>query len=385
MPYPAEEDLLQHAGRLEVIKYTMLQDQYIWQMAEAALAGTLTPAQKQELDARIVADDAFAQAYNESLNLLQSLDANGQQRRFRNTLKEIHQQVTAPAEKKTRTFRFNPAYLRTAAMAAGIALFTSLTTIWTMKRGDKKEQNHIMLLGGEINRIKQSQQQQQQLIQNIKNKQETPVPATEIVPSNYSGTGFALTNDGYLITNYHVTDGADSIYILTRNGGYYKARVIAFEPKTDVAILKVEDKKFRFGKGEIPYTFATSKAALGTRIYTLGFPQNEIVYNEGYISSRNGYEGDSIQYRLEVTAAPGQSGAPVLDNAGNVVGLIKGKDNESNSTTYAVSSKALLRLLHDLDANGIHLPKVNKLSTHTREQQVEKLQDYTCMIQVYKN
>jgi len=362
----------------------MSQDQYIWQMAESALAGKLTPAEQQELDARIIADETFAQAYNESLNLLQSLDANGKQRRFKAALKEIHLQVTAPAP-STKTFAFKPAYLRTAAMAAGLALFTSLTTVWMMQRnGTKANTNHsIQLLGGEINRIKQSQQQQQLQIQNIKDQQETESPAA-IAPSNYSGTGFALTNDGYLITNYHVTEGADSIYVLTRNGGYHRARVVAFEPKTDVAVLKIEDKKVKFGKGELPYTFATTKAALGARIFTLGFPQNEIVYNEGYISSRNGYEGDSIQYRLEVTAAPGQSGAPVLDNNGNVVGIIKGKENESNSTTYAVSSKALLRLLRDLNA-GIKLSKTNRMSECSREQQIEKLQDYTFMIQVYKN
>lgn len=364
----------------------MLQEQYIWEMAEAALNGTLTPAQKQELDARIVADEAFAQAYNENLNLLQSLDANGKQKRFKATLKEIHQQVTAPEKKTRRTFAFRPSHLRTAAMAAGVALFTSLATIWTMQRGNNKTNSHtIQLLGGEINRIKQSQQQQQRQIENIKDQQQTSTAVADVVVPTNSGTGFALSNDGYIITNYHVTEGADSIYVLTRNGSYYRARVIAFEPKTDVAILKIEDKKFRFGKGEVPYTFATAKAPLGSRIYTLGFPQNEIVYNEGYVSSRNGFEGDSIQYRLEVTAAPGQSGAPVLDNTGNVVGVIKAKENESNSTTYAVSSKAVLRLLHDLDANGIKLPKNNRMGSYSREQQVDKLQDYTCMIQVYKN
>ncbi|MGC4056823.1 MAG: serine protease [Chitinophagaceae bacterium] len=107
------------------------------------------------------------------------------------------------------------------------------------------------------------------------------------------GLGFALTNDGYVITNYHVTEGADSVYIQTRNGEYLKASTISFDAKSDIAILKVESRKFRFNKQQsaLPYTFATAKKSLGERVFTLGYPQDEIVYSEGYVSSRNGFSG----------------------------------------------------------------------------------------------
>ena len=92
-----------------------------------------------------------------------------------------------------------------------------------------------------------------------------------------------------------------------------------------------------------------------------------------------------MQYRLEVSASPGQSGAPVMDDAGNIVAIIRSKDSDAADITYAVSSKALLRLLHDLPRQtGLRLPKANKLSNFSRAQQIEKLQDYTCMVQVYK-
>ena len=92
-----------------------------------------------------------------------------------------------------------------------------------------------------------------------------------------------------------------------------------------------------------------------------------------------------MQYRLEVAARPGQSGSPVIDDQGNVVGILKSIETETEGTTYAISSKALLRLVHDLpkDAN-IRISKSNRLKAYSREEQIEKLQDYTCMIQVYK-
>src|SRR5690606_8369655 len=123
--------------------------------------------------------------------------------------------------------------------------------------------------------------------------QNTVVPAA---PAKYGGTGFALTNDGYVVTNYHVTEGADSIYIQSKEGLHFRASLVGFDQKTDLAILKVDDPEFRFAKADIPYSFAPTKRKLGSKIFTLGFPQEEIVYNEGYISAVNGYNGDTLQY-----------------------------------------------------------------------------------------
>ncbi len=366
----------------------MYKEEEIIALAEAELAGTLTPAQKAGLEMRLATDAAFAEGYQESISLLKSLEGSRKQRSYKALLQNIHNQLVTPPVQKKRIINFTPQRWRTAAVAASVAVLTSFGTMLAVRSNDHKvaTTQNIQLLRREIDNIKRSQSNQQQQIETIKDKQIATTTAPQaMLPSNYSGTGFALTNDGYIITNYHVTDGADSVYIQTRDGHYYKAKIKAIDPKADLAILKIEDDNFRFGKGELPYTFAPGKAALGARIYTLGFPQDEIVYNEGYISSRNGYEGDSMQYQLDVKAAPGQSGSPVLDNNGNVLAFIRSKDNAEERTTYAVSSKALLRLLHDLkQSEDLHLPKATHMSSFSREQQIERLQDYTCMVQVYK-
>lgn len=356
-------------------------------LAEAELGGTLTPAQKAELEVRLTTDASFAEAYSECIALLQSLEGGRKQRNYKALLQNIHNQLVTPTvQKRKRVINLSPQQWRTAAVAASVAVLTSFGTMLMMRTNERKVNtaHNIQLLVHEIDNIKRSQNNQQQQIKTIKDQQAS-TPATQVMqPSNFSGTGFALTNDGYVITNYHVTDGADSVFIQTRDGRYHKASIKAIDPKADLAVLKIEDESFRFGKGELPYAFAPGKAPLGARIFTLGFPQDEIVYNEGYISSRNGYEGDSMQYQLDVKASPGQSGAPVLDNNGNVVGFIRSKDSDEERTTYAVSSKALLRLLHDIKQSDVRLPKTAHMTAYSREQQIEKLQDYTCMVQVYK-
>jgi S1-C subfamily serine protease len=351
-------------------------DNHIWNLAEAYAAGTLPEAEEAALLRRLETDAAFAAEFHECINMLRSLEGSGRQAQFRAMLQDVQQEV---ASKPSRSIPLRTHYWRTASIAAGIALLTSFTTYWSFNRPDKTSVTDYNVLRREIENIKRSQNQ---LIENIKTTTTNSAPA---LPARYTGTGFALTNDGYLVTDYHVIDGADSVYIQTNDGRYFKASVRASDPKNDIAILKIQDSKFRFAKTEVPYTFSATKSGLGARIYTLGYPEDEIIYNEGYISAKNGYEGDSMQYRLELPADPGQSGAPVLDREGNILAIITAKGNKDEGNTYAVSTKAVLQLMHSIRKDlSIHLSKNNKLSGLDREAQIEKLENYTCSVKVYK-
>lgn len=359
----------------------MQNENHIWNLAEAYLNGTLTPVQQQELQQRLEADAAYAASFQEYINIISSLQGSGRQKRFATLLKDIRQQHTAtdaPATHKVRSIPLRSHYLRTAAIAAGIALFTSLTTFWMVRHSEKRVASQYSALRRDMANINRSNQIIQQ---KINDNTRALTPTAEV---RFTGTGFAVTNDGYLVTNYHVTEGADSIYIQNSDGDYYKAFVVSFDQQADIALLKVEDNGFRFGKGEVPYAFAKGKQGLGSKVFTLGYPQDDIVYSEGYISARNGYQGDSMQYRLELPASYGQSGAPVLDEKGNVIAMVTAKGS-SEGNTYAVSSKAVLELLQTLPkAAAVNLPKTNRLGGMSRSQQIQKLQDYTCAVKVYK-
>ncbi len=357
----------------------MLPDTQIWTLAEGYLNNSITVAEREAIQHRLATEPAFAVTFQECTDLIRSLKANGRQQKLRSMLKDIHKQEVAPAApKKKSTISLRTHYWRTASIAAGMALLTSVVTYFSVHPSDKKTSSQYSVLRREIETIKASQNQ---LIRNI-NQEKAPKPPAV---ARYSGTGFALTNDGYFVTSYHVTDGADSVYIQDHNGDYYRAYVVAFEPKSDIAILKVEQDGFKFSKGDVPYTFAPGKAGLGSRVYTLGYPEDQIVYNEGYISAKNGYEADSMQYRLELPADPGQSGAPVLDANGNVLAIVTARGSQSEGNTYAVGVKALLQLVQSLPREmNLHLPKTNRLGKLDREQQIKKLEYFTCSVKVYK-
>lgn len=359
----------------------MSADSAIWNLSEAFVNDTLTEAEKTHLKERLANDVAFAAEFNECVNLLRALDGSGKHKQFASMLQDIHRtNITEPNKQKARTITFKPKYWRTAAFAAGIAFLASFSTYSLIQYNNTRIASQYSLLRRDLENYKHSQNR---IISDIKSNQTTNT--TPAADARYSGTGFAVTNDGYLVTNYHVTEGADSLYIQNYKGQYFKASLVSFDADKDIALLKVEDKNFKFGKGEVPYTFSSSKRTLGAKIYTLGYPGDEIVYNEGYISSKNGYEGDSAQYRLELPAEQGQSGAPVIDARGQVIGIITGKKTASEGTTYAVSSKALLRVLNNLPKDvNLKISKSNKLQSLGREQQIEKLEQYTCAVKVYK-
>lgn len=346
-----------------------------WKLAEGYLEGSLSEAELHLLNERISNDSSFATEFTENLNMLRSLKDNGAHKQFKQQLANVHNKLSDKPTPKTVSLIQN--HWRTATIAACIAILTSLSTFWLVQHSNKKIASQYSLLRRDLEKYKRSQNK---IIGDIKSQTSSPD-----LQARYTGTGFALTNNGYLATSYHVVNGADSVYIQSKNGNYYKAEAVAFNEATDVVILKVDDKHFKFADYEVPYTIANNKKKLGARVFTLGFPQDEIVYNEGYISAKNGYAGDTAQYRLDIPAGPGQSGAPVIDGSGNIIGIITGKESETEGTTFAVATESLHQLLETLPKeNRIKLNTTNRLSRFSREKQIEKLEYYTCAIKVYK-
>lgn len=267
-------------------------------------------------------------------------------------------------------------YWKPLSAAATIALFSSLLT-YTFTRENGKKNSQYTQLQKDIATLKHSQNQ---IINNLNKPSAAPKVS---YPGDYSGSGFAITNDGLVATNYHVVEGADSVFIQLNDGSYYKANIITANPQSDLAILKVISKDFSFGK-QLPYTISKNPSALGQKVFTIGYPQDNIVYNEGYISSESGFNGDTTAYQLEITANPGQSGAPILDNNGNVIGIITGKQTNTNGTTFAVHSNELLSMVNGLSKEQkVNLNTKNRLSTG-RPEQIKALRDFVCAVRVYK-
>jgi len=365
----------------------------IWELAESYLAGSLPQQDVAQLNDRLKTDAVFAAEFNDAVNLIRAATDSGKHKRFRSMVQDISmQQKDAPkAEKKARHILLTPQLWRTAAVAATVAIFTSTVTFWSLKPSLNKTESKYNRISREVTGLKAEQARQlarqKQLEQDLADQAKKSLQPTSDVKT--TGTGFALTNNGYFVTAYHVIHDengyGDSVYIQNSNGQYFKASLVTFDADADVAIMKVDKGGFRFGKGELPYSFPQSKAGLGTHIFTLGYPSEDITYSEGYISSRNGYDGNAMQYTLELPAGHGQSGSPLIDNKGNILGLLTAVGSQLEEKTYAVSTKAIVSLLHKLpDEKKVKLPKTAHIARMSREEQIEKMEAYTVSVKVYK-
>lgn len=271
-------------------------------------------------------------------------------------------------------------YWRTASVAASVAFVASFLTFVGARSIYKKEtQATYQKLSGNINTIIKAQKDIKKKVDQIeKRKADIPTEA-----SKSTGTGFAISQDGYLVTNLHVIDGSQKIFVFTNDNVGHQSEVVATDEVNDLAILRITESDFLF-KEKLPYSVRKSNPNIAQRVYSLGYPKEDIVYNEGYISSTTGFEGDSAHYQLELPSGPGVSGAPIIDETGNVIGIISGKQSQSEGITYAIKSKSLLNLLKAMpkEFSGNEL-QTNALKSETRAAQVKKIQPFVCVVKVY--
>lgn len=207
---------------------------------------------------------------------------------------------------------------------------------------------------------------------------------------NWSGTGFAL-NKGHIVTNFHVIEDAKSISVSGINGDFtksYQASVVATDKMNDLAILKINDNSFT-GFGTLPYSIRWQMSEVGDDVFVLGYPLtqtmgDEIKLTNGIISSRTGFQGDASLYQMSAPIQPGNSGGPMFDNKGNVIGIVCAQHRGTENVGYAIKTSYLKNLAESFSLTNI-FPTNNTVSTLTLSGQVKKLKNYVYLIKCSSN
>ncbi|MEO8795318.1 MAG: serine protease [Daejeonella sp.] len=332
-------------------------------------------AENPEVDLKVIEHQAFINQVTEY----------GEQKALRSDMDAIHEgldiaairEEVLPATYKVKTlwkrYRIN------TAVAATVAVCAVLLTLLSSGYFSKTITTNYSALRRELNSIKRSQNQ---LIKGINDRPEKG----PVNPGQFGGTGFALSTNGYIVTNYHVVKDADSVYVQNSDGETFKVKQIFIDPAYDLAVLQIVDPGFK-SLSALPYTFKKSTSDLGEDVFTIGFPRDERVFNKGYVSSLTGYAGDTVAYQVDISVNPGNSGGPLLDNKGNVIGIISGKQTQTDGAAFAIKSNYLLQSIasipQDSLADKLELNKKNSLIGLSRTSQIKKLKDYIFMVKVY--
>lgn len=202
-----------------------------------------------------------------------------------------------------------------------------------------------------------------------------------------SGTGVIISPNGYIVTNNHVIENAinGNIKVTGINNDYqkmYKAHIEVTDKQNDLALLKIVDSSLNI---QIPYTFKFNTANVGEDCFVLGYPLissmgKEIKLTTGVISSKTGFEGNIAQYQISAPVQPGNSGGPLFDKNGNIIGIVQAKHTTAENAGYAIKASYIRNLVELLPISIDFSQTNNRLAGKTLPQQVELASRTICLI-----
>lgn len=182
----------------------------------------------------------------------------------------------------------------------------------------------------------------------------------QVIRRTVTGSGFFLSEDGYVVTNYHVVESASGISVITQDEKTWEAVLIGHDTTADMALLKID------GAGFSPVTLGSStELAIGDMVVAIGNPLNalEATQTVGYISGKNREVStdNNMVNMLQTDAAinSGNSGGPLFNMRGEVVGITTAKYSGSSASgvsieglSFAIPIDDLKQGLEDLRADG---------------------------------
>lgn len=367
-----------------------MDDILLIEAVERYVSGAMSAAEKDRFEALRQKDPEMDQFVVEHIYFLQGMEKFGETKAFRHSLQEVESQLigdgfmnTSSLSGKAKVVHLWQKYRRSIAVAASIAGFVSVLSTAIMVTYTKKIGNdNIEYL---VSRINQTDREVKILKGSVTNTTNTQVPLPTAPKVDFRATGFLIDGKGFIITNSHVISRMKNIYVENKKGNYFKAEAVYTDNLVDLAILQITDTSFK-PVTSLPYNIKRGNADLGEQFFTLGFPRNEIVYGEGYLSAKSGNDGDSSAYQLTVSANPGNSGGPVINRNGEIIGIITAKDNKADGVVYAAKSKNIFNLvdkLKEMDSikfGGLKTPVNTDLKGLDRIQQVKKMEEFVYMV-----
>ena len=166
------------------------------------------------------------------------------------------------------------------------------------------------------------------------------------------GSGFILSNDGYVMTNAHVVEGADEVYVTLTDKREFKAKIIGSDKRTDVAVVKIE-------AGNLPAVKIgdVSRLKVGEWVMAIGSPFGlDSTVTAGIVSAKARDTGEFVPFiQTDVAINPGNSGGPLINLRGEVVGInsqILSRSGGFMGISFAIPIDEATRVAEQLRANG---------------------------------
>jgi serine protease Do len=331
----------------------------------------------QEVDQLVVEHHFFTE----------EMERYGDLKRFKANIYDIHHSMKESGEigdvkamEKGKLVQMWDRYRKVVAVAASIAGITALLfSGLVMLFSPKAPIQDIEELRRKVNNLEVRTKSQAIVLNDVKKKIE---PGT---PISFGGTSFLIDGKGYLLTSAHVVDNAAQVFVQNIKGQDFRAKIVYTDIKRDLAILKIDDEDFH-AINSLPYGIRKTSSDLAEPIFTLGFPKDEIVYGEGYLSAMTGLKGDTMSSQITISANPGNSGGPVLNKNGEIIGILNARQTSAEGVVFAIKSQHIFSTIEDLKkedtSQNIKLSTNSNIRGIERVQQVKKIEECVYMVKV---
>ncbi|MGN6616898.1 MAG: S1C family serine protease [Ilyomonas sp.] len=365
-----------------------MEDILLLDSIERYLSGAMLPEEKAYFEQLRKNTPEIDEMVVEHKLFLQQMEIYSEHKSLTNTLHEVHNnlveqgyiQTGEEVYKTGKVIQLWNKYKRVTGIAAFIAGITALIISFLVAElSPSPKTSDIQELSRKINSLEQKTN-----VLNAEIKRDhAKIPARAYVSG---GTGFLIDGKGYIITNAHVLKATGAIVANSKNQEF-NTQIIFVDPQKDLAILKIEDSSFT-PSSSLPYSIKKSNVSLGEDVFTLGFPREEIVYNMGYLSAKTGFDGDTSSFQISLAANPGNSGGPVFNKNGEVIGVLSTRETQAEGVVFAIKSKNIFQLIDDLKKTDssfrrIKLAGTSNLKGIDRVQQIKELEDCVFQVKVY--
>jgi len=334
------------------------------------------------------------QAVVEYLFFMNEIQKHSKAKNFKNALHEVESKLLiegfitkGSTAGKAKVLQLWGKYKRTIAVAASIAGLVSIFIASVVSSvSNNGSDTNLKPLVEKLN----SQESKTRQLETKLNKLEagTTASKTPVKPrldARFRATGFLIdASNNYIVTNAHVVSQVQNNLIIENNkGDQFTATPVYVNKEMDIAIIKVTDSNFK-KLPVLPYNIKKLSADLGETVFMLGFPKAEVVYGEGYISAHSGYNMDSLFCQLSTAANEGNSGSPVINRSGDLVGVINSMEKNADGVVFASKANNITKAIAEAKKitgnEDINFKGSNALRGLDRVSQVKKLQDYVFMV-----
>lgn len=337
---------------------------------ERYLDRELSDEERDSFEERLANDEALRIKLAEHIQLRKDVKLAYEADRMQSMMNEFHSGLSGGG----RVISIRARRIRFISIAASVLVLVGVSSVFWLNQlgsGDSAGANddYLYTMGEET----------------LQNAIEDDVSEEPVIIGE--ATAFLIDQRGFLLTSYHVVKNNVSIVVEIRSDSLIEvsADLVAFDERLDIALLQL-DTTLSLQFDRVPFTI-NGEADRGEEVFTLGYPTSKTdgVYELGAIASSTGFKDDTVSYQVSIAINAGNSGSPLFNTKGELIGIVSGKHAKADGASYALKSKEIIAFVDSLVAQDIvalNLPVKNYLKYEKRTKQIILLEDFIFRIKV---